>query len=114
MADPVRLRQVLDNLVSNAIKYSPKGGEIVIRGTYDQDWVRVSVCDQGTGLPPDQLERVFERFYRVNNSLAQKTQGTGLGLYLAHAVITAHDGKIWASNNPGGGATFTFALPRRD
>jgi PAS domain S-box-containing protein len=114
MADPVRLRQVLDNLVSNAIKYSPKGGEIVIRGTYDQDWVRVSVSDQGTGLPPDQLERVFERFYRVNNSLAQKTQGTGLGLYLAHAVITAHDGKIWASNNPGGGATFTFALPRRD
>ncbi len=112
--DATRLRQVLDNLLSNAIKYSPKGGEIVIRGTYDDDCVRVAVSDQGLGLPPDQLDRVFERFYRVNNSLTQKAQGTGLGLYLAHAVITAHGGKIWARNNPDGGATFSFTLPRRD
>lgn len=112
--DSTRLRQVLDNLLSNAIKYSPKGGAIVIRGTYDDDWVRISVIDQGPGLPPDQLDRVFERFYRVNNSLTQKAQGTGLGLYLAHAVITAHGGKIWARNNPDGGATFSFTLPRRD
>ena len=112
--DATRLRQVLDNLVSNAIKYSPKGGEIVIRGTYDDKWVRIAVSDQGPGLPEDQLERVFERFYRVNNALTNNTQGTGLGLYLAHAVITAHGGRIWATNNPNGGATFSFTLPRRE
>jgi PAS domain S-box-containing protein len=112
--DVTRLRQVLDNLLSNAIKYSPQGGEIVIRGSYGDKWVQVAVSDPGIGLPPDQLERVFERFYRVNNRQTQKTQGTGLGLYLAHAVVTAHGGKIWASNNPNGGATFTFVLPRRE
>jgi signal transduction histidine kinase len=60
------------------------------------------------------LQRVFERFYRVNNTLTQKTQGTGLGLFLAHAVVTAHGGRIWAENNPGGGATFSFTLPRHE
>ncbi len=112
--DSKRLRQVLDNLVSNAIKYSPNGGAITIRGSFDDDWVQVDVSDEGIGLPPDQLDRIFERFYRVDNSLAQKAQGTGLGLYLAHAVITAHGGKIWASNNASGGATFSFVLPRQD
>jgi len=111
--DGTRLRQVVDNLLSNAIKYTPEG-EIVIRGTYDDDWVRIAVSDQGPGLPPDQLDRVFERFYRVNSSLTQKAQGTGLGLYLAHAVVTAHGGKIRARNNRNGGATFSFTLPRRD
>ncbi len=111
--DSRRLRQVLDNLVSNAIKYAPNGGEIAIRGTYDDHWVQVDVSDQGDGIPPDQIDRIFERFYRVNNSLAQKAPGTGLGLYLASAVINAHRGKIWASNNPDGGATFTFVLPRQ-
>jgi PAS domain S-box-containing protein len=112
--DATRLRQVLDNLISNAIKYSPKGGAITIRGTYDDKSVLMTVSDQGPGLPPDQLDRVFERFYRVDNALTNNTQGTGLGLYLAHAVITAHGGRIWASNNPGGGATFSFILPWRD
>lgn len=113
--DHTRLRQVLDNLLSNAIKYSPNGGEVLIRGSYDADSVRVSVSDHGTGIPADQLQRVFERFFRVDSSLTQKTQGTGLGLFLAHAVITAHGGQIWAENNPtGGGTTFTFTLPRRE
>jgi PAS domain S-box-containing protein len=110
--DTTRLRQVIDNLLSNAIKYSPKGGDIAVRGTYDDDWVQVTVSDQGPGIPPDQLDRVFERFYRVENSLTNNTQGTGLGLYLAHAVISAHGGRIWASNNPEGGTTFSFVLPR--
>ena len=112
--DSTRLRQVIDNLLSNAIKYSPKGGEIVVRGTYDDDWVQVSVSDHGPGIPPDQLERIFQRFHRVNNALTNNTQGTGLGLYLAYAVITAHGGNIWATNDPKGGATFTFVLPRRE
>ncbi len=110
--DRTRLRQVIDNLISNAIKYSPKGGPVAIRGAFTDDAVQVSVRDSGAGLPPDQLKRIFDRFYRVNNSLAQKTQGTGLGLYLSKAVIDAHGGQIWAENNPGGGATFHFTLPR--
>jgi PAS domain S-box-containing protein len=114
LGDVLRLRQVFDNLLSNAIKYSPEGGEIVIRGSYDDKGVQVAVSDPGIGLPPDELERVFERFFRVNNRQTKQTQGTGLGLYLAHAVVTAHGGKIWASNNPDGGATFHFELPRRD
>jgi len=109
--DSRRLRQVLDNLLSNAIKYSPNGGEIVVRGRCDDHQVLIEVSDQGPGLPPDQLERIFERFYRVDNALTNNRQGTGLGLYLAHAVVTAHGGKIWASNNPDGGATIAFTLP---
>jgi len=112
-ADHARLRQVIDNLLSNAIKYSPKGGHIVVRGTYDSKQVHVAVSDQGTGVPPDQLKLIFERFHRVDNALTNNTQGTGLGLYLAHAVITAHGGRIWATNNPSGGATFHFTLPRQ-
>ncbi|RPJ01766.1 MAG: histidine kinase, partial [Chloroflexi bacterium] len=112
--DVVRLRQVLDNLLSNAIKYSPDGGEIVIRGSYDDQSVQITVSDPGIGLPPDQLERVFERFYRINNRQTQKAQGTGLGLFLAHAVVNAHGGQIRATNNQEGGATFSFTLPRRE
>lgn len=111
--DHARLRQVIDNLLNNAIKYSPKGGQIVVRGTYDPKQVHVAVSDQGTGVPPDQLKLIFERFHRVDNALTNNTQGTGLGLYLAHAVVTAHGGRIWATNNPSGGATFHFTLPRQ-
>ncbi|MCL4238008.1 MAG: PAS domain S-box protein [Anaerolineae bacterium] len=112
--DGRRLHQVLDNLLSNAIKYSPKGGPITVTGDFNGTTVRVSVRDRGTGLPPDQLGRVFERFYRVDNSLTQNAPGTGLGLYLVNAVIKAHGGRIWAENNPDGGATFSFLLPRGD
>ncbi|HML23480.1 MAG TPA: ATP-binding protein [Aggregatilinea sp.] len=112
--DGTRLRQVVDNLVSNAIKYSPKGGKIVIKGTFDDKHVQVSVRDEGPGLPEEELSRVFERFYRVNNALTNNAQGTGLGLYLANAVVKAHGGRIWANNNPSGGATFTFTIPRQD
>ncbi|MBI5957089.1 MAG: PAS domain S-box protein [Chloroflexi bacterium] len=112
--DHTRLRQVVDNLLSNAIKYSPNGGTITLCGSFTAEQVSVSVSDEGIGLPPDQLQKVFERFYRVGSSLTHKAQGTGLGLYLAHAVITAHGGQIWAENNPGGGATFSFSLPRRE
>ena len=111
--DATRLRQTVDNLLSNAVKYSPNGGLITITASYDTNQVQVAVTDEGAGIPPEQLERIFERFHRVDNTLTKKTQGTGLGLYLAHAVVTAHGGHIWADNNPTGGATFTFTLPRQ-
>jgi PAS domain S-box-containing protein len=109
--DQERLRQVLSNLISNAVKYSPGGGQIAVRGEVLPDGVRVSVSDQGVGIPPDELERIFERFYRVDDALTRTTQGTGLGLFIARSVIEAHGGRIWAESTPGQGSTFIFTLP---
>ncbi len=110
--DEARLRQVLDNLLSNAVKYSPRGGNITVRGSYDEQSVRISVSDQGVGLPQDEQDRIFERFYRVESTLSRSTQGTGLGLYLARAIVEAHGGSISVESEPGKGSTFTFTLPR--
>ena len=110
--DETRLRQVLTNLIGNAIKYSPDGGEVTISGSFDDDEVTIAVSDQGVGLSPGEEARVFERFYRVDGAITRKTQGVGLGLYIAHSVIEAHDGRIWAASEPGQGATFSFTLPR--
>ncbi len=108
--DETRLRQVLDNLLSNAIKYSPQGGAITVRVWADAAEAYVAVSDEGIGLRPDQLEHVFERFYRADAALTSTTQGTGLGLFLARAVVEAHGGRIWAESD-GHGSTFTFSLP---
>lgn len=110
--DETRLRQVVDNLISNAIKYSPNGGSIEITGHYDATSVEVSVTDKGVGLSKDDQARVFERFYRVDDALSRKTQGTGLGLYLARAVIQAHGGTLSVQSELGKGSTFTFRIPR--
>jgi two-component system sensor histidine kinase VicK len=111
-ADPERLRQVLNNLLSNAIKYSPDSGKITISGRYDDQQVYVAVSDQGIGIPIGERDRIFDRFYRVDSALSRRTQGAGLGLYLAKSVIEAHRGRIWVSSSPGQGSTFVFSLPR--
>jgi signal transduction histidine kinase len=111
MGDETRLGQVLSNLISNAIKYSPDGGEIAIRGEIRPDQVIVSVSDQGPGVDPEDVPHVFERFYRSSNS-ARTTKGTGLGLFLAKAVVDAHGGKIWVDPAPREGALICFSLPR--
>jgi PAS domain S-box-containing protein len=110
--DPERLRQVLSNLLSNAIKYSPDQGKITISGRYDDQHVYVAVSDQGIGIPAGERDRIFDRFYRVENALSRRTQGAGLGLYLVKSVIEAHRGRIWVSSSPGQGSTFVFSLPR--
>lgn len=110
--DEERLRQVLTNLISNAIKYSPEGGAITIAGRIEPERIVVSVSDEGQGLPPEELTKVFDRFYRAATSATRKAKGAGLGLYLAKAVVEAHAGQIWASSDPGRGATFHFSLPR--
>jgi PAS domain S-box-containing protein len=110
--DEIRLRQVLDNLVSNAIKYSPNGGSVTIGGNNDADEVTVYVQDQGVGLSETEQAHLFERFYRVDSALSRKTQGTGLGLFLSKAIIEAHGGTIEVTSQSGKGATFSFHLPR--
>ncbi len=111
LADETRIRQVLDNLVSNAIKYSPQGGTIRIGAWQDASVVTVYVADQGIGIPADEQGRLFNSFYRVDSGMRRQTKGTGLGLYLCKAIVEAHDGRIWVRSEPGRGATFFFTLP---
>ncbi|MBN1250356.1 MAG: PAS domain S-box protein [Anaerolineae bacterium] len=110
--DAQRLEQVLDNLVSNAIKYSPRGGEVEIAGRHDPAEIVVSVSDEGVGIPLDEQERIFDRFYRVEGPETRAVSGTGLGLYLTRAIVEAHGGRCWVSSAPGQGSTFYVALPR--
>ncbi|MEI7769463.1 MAG: ATP-binding protein [Chloroflexales bacterium] len=110
-ADYERLRQVLSNLVSNAVKYSPDGGTIRIGARAEGDIAIAYVSDHGIGIAPEEQEQIFQRFYRVDNRLRRETQGSGLGLYLARAVIEAHGGKIWVESQLGRGARFFFTLP---
>ncbi len=110
-ADHERVRQVLVNLVSNAVKYSPDGGTIRIGGWAEGDYAVCYVADQGTGIPPEEQEAIFRRFYRVDNRLARETQGSGLGLFLTRAIVEAHGGRIWVESKLGQGSRFMFTLP---
>ncbi len=111
MADEDRISQVISNLLSNAIKYSPDGGEIRISGQVHPQYLVICVSDQGPGIAPDDIPHVFDRFYRSSEA-AKKTKGAGLGLYLARAVVEAHQGRIWVDPKPGDGARICFSLPR--
>jgi PAS domain S-box-containing protein len=111
-ADAARIEQVLSNLINNAIKYSPPNTSIRIAGQATPREVTITVADQGIGIPLEEQAHVFERFYRVDDALTRRTQGSGLGLYLAKAVIDAHHGRIWVKSVPGQGSAFSFALPR--
>ena len=104
--------QALSNLLSNAIKYSPNGGLITVRGTVGPQAVTLSVADEGPGIARDDLPHVFDRFYRANSDLTKRAKGTGLGLYLAKAVVEAHGGQIWVESTPGQGTVFSFTIPR--
>src|SRR5512136_1256735 len=111
-ADAGRMQHVLSNLIGNAIKYSPSGGAVRVTGRVLPGEAIVSVSDEGIGIPVEEQSRIFERFYRVDDALSRRTAGSGLGLYLAKAVIEAHGGRIWVESAPDRGATFSFALPR--
>ena len=111
--DREKLRQALDNLLDNAIKYSPAGGVIVLAGRVEPKHVVVSVRDEGIGIPHEERQRVFERFHRVDTRLSRSTQGVGLGLYITKTIVDAHGGQIWVeSPGSGGGSTFLIRLPR--
>ncbi len=110
--DPDRLEQVLINLVDNAIKYSPRGSPVNISLSSAPEEIHFSVSDRGVGIPENQRERIFDRFYRVDNSAARKAKGTGLGLFIVRAIVEAHGGRIWVDSAPGQGSTFHVVLPR--
>ena len=99
----------MSNLLDNACKYSPSGAPIDIFAGVRHNEVEIKVTDHGIGIPSEDLERVFEKFYRVQREYL--ASGTGLGLSICRGIIEAHGGRIWAMNNPNGGLTVTFTLP---
>ncbi len=111
-ADPYRIQQVLRNLLDNAIKYSAEGTLITIRGIAHPEEVEISVADQGIGISPEDLNRLFEKFFRVNLASGKYVPGTGLGLPIARAIVEMHGGRIWAESQVGQGTTLYFTLPR--
>jgi PAS domain S-box-containing protein len=111
IVEPQLMEQVLTNLIDNAIKYSPKGGQVTVSGKKVENQVRVSVADEGVGIPVEDMEHLFERFHRVEKGHPQKIQGTGLGLYICKSIIEAHGGKLEALSRSGHGSEFIFTLP---
>jgi signal transduction histidine kinase len=109
-ADHQRIEQVLINLISNAIKYSPKAGRVIVSASMSKDKIRVSVQDFGIGIEEDQHERIFSRFYRVEN-LAAHMSGLGLGLYISQEIIKGHGGELKVESTIGKGSTFFFEIP---
>jgi signal transduction histidine kinase len=110
--DSFRLAQVFQNLIANAIKFSPEGGVVWIRFTWDDHFVTTSVEDEGIGVPPDEVERIFDKFIQSSKTKTG-AGGTGLGLAICREIITAHGGQIRCENRHEGGARFVFTLPRR-
>lgn len=109
--DGDRLEQVMDNLLMNAIKYAPNGGEVRVRVEQCGAEARVSIRDHGIGVPPDARQRLFERFYRAEGGIAADKKGLGLGLYISKALVEAHGGRIGVEPAPGEGSIFFFTLP---
>ena len=109
--DADRMKQVLTNLVGNASRFAPKGSTVTVLVTRVDRNIKVSVIDRGEGIPEPLQEKVFDRFYRADNSRNRETGGSGLGLAIARSIVNAHGGKIWAEATVGGGATFSFEIP---
>jgi signal transduction histidine kinase len=109
--DPNQLRQVLSNLVDNAIKYSPQGGDVELRLNRNGQFARIEVADCGLGIPPDEQERIFEKFYRLDPALTRGVNGTGLGLYISKELVERMNGRISVDSEPGRGSTFVVEVP---
>lgn len=112
LADGEKLREVLINLIDNAIKYSPDGGAVLVRITGDETMARISVSDQGIGIADTDIEQLFDRFNRIDREDMASIRGTGLGLYIVKEFVEAMDGDVGVESVPGRGSTFTVALPR--
>lgn len=113
-ADPDRIGQVLRNLLDNAVKYSPQGGLIVVRGEVGQDEVTISVADQGMGIAREHLNRLFEKFFRAETGLGRHVVGSGLGLPICQTIVESHGGRIWAESEVGQGTILYFTIPMKN
>jgi signal transduction histidine kinase len=103
--------QVFDNLLGNAIKFSPAGSLITVRVWRDEGWVRADLEDQGIGIPADKLDQIFDRFYQVDGSTTRRYGGTGLGLAIVKTIVEAHGGRVTVESEVGVGSTFSVLLP---
>jgi len=110
-ADPDKARQVLTNLVDNAVKYSPDGGEVLLEITVEGPVLRFAVSDEGLGVPPAEHRRIFEKFYRLDPDLTRGVGGTGLGLYISRELLERMGGRIWVESSGSGGSRFVAELP---
>ena len=113
MADPDAMNQVFGNLIENAMKYGKTGKRILVGARPLEDEVEFFVQDFGPGIASEHLERIFERFYRVDKARSRESGGTGLGLAIVKHIVQAHGGRIWAESELGSGAAFHFTLPLR-
>jgi signal transduction histidine kinase len=112
MGEAVLIEETITNILFNAIKYTPEGGEVSLQVKDEGAAVRVTVTDTGIGIPEEAMPHIFEEFYRADNARATERDGTGLGLAFAKQVVERHGGRIWVQNNPTGGSTFVFTLPK--
>jgi signal transduction histidine kinase len=110
-ADRERIAQVLVNLISNAIKYSPNADKVNVIASQQGKMIIIAVQDFGLGIPKEEQDKIFERFFRVKGKREQDISGLGLGLYISYEIITRHKGKIWLESKEGEGSTFYFSLP---
>jgi signal transduction histidine kinase len=113
LGDRDRLTQVIDNLLSNALKFTPEGGEVTVDSVRSNGNVRLVVADTGVGMRPDEIGHLFERFYRTDAATVQAIQGSGLGLSISKTIVEAHGGTITAASQLGEGTSMTIELPRR-
>jgi len=111
VGDPAKTRNVLTNLLDNAIKYSPDGGCIDVILAQEAGRLRFTVRDQGLGIPHSEQERIFEKFYRLDAAMSRGVGGSGLGLYICRELVGRMNGRIWVSSEPGAGSSFSFELP---
>jgi two-component system phosphate regulon sensor histidine kinase PhoR len=114
VTDPQQVHEALQNVVENASIYSPAGGLITLGARRTGGQILLRVIDEGPGIPPPALSRVFERFYRVDKARSRDSGGTGLGLAIVKHIVERMDGSVRAENRPGGGAVFTIQLPWRE
>lgn len=110
--DPPQITQVLDNLLNNAIKFSPAGGTITVKLSAEENMIRIQVLDTGIGIPADKIDRIFDRFYQIDGSSTRRFGGAGLGLAICKQIIDAHDGKFEVESEEGKGSSFAFLLPQ--
>jgi two-component system phosphate regulon sensor histidine kinase PhoR len=111
--DAALLEQAVGNIIDNAVKYSEPGGRIQIRVARESGEVRISVTDRGIGIPAEHIDRIFERFYRVDKARSRKAGGTGLGLSIVKHIAALHHGRVTVESAPGEGSTFTIVLPEQ-